>query len=431
MSLEEDMVVDFPSDFDYEDEDDYDDCPLFTRESTCRADSKRSPDKQRNDKDNEKKLEESRKWYLIYKTMRGSIHVKETRRRRRSSMVDNVSRLSYFQSNLFATILEDMLQQLHLLGKCNIGLRLLKVQSDMNELLCAKFSVKPSKIKTEIDNIDVKDVDGEQHKLLKLIADRRLCGNVLKETYLDLSLNQSFFQLSKHIKSVLSREQINQKLLEDESTNKIKRRELLRNLRHQRNHMKSSVYETNAFDSSLQREARQRYIDTWQEARCEQHTFGIQNKEAGSSGAIAHYRRKCDEEQRVHSEVEMLANIQLNETLHLIEEVMQKYDKDIEAIDIKLQILKKKLEDQTQTRIEMAQKLVDHEKEIRAWLQFKEERENLRQYRLKMTNAAISVQSWWRGLLVRLELGPYNPRMMKKLEKQKKNKQKQEKQKKK
>lgn len=61
---------------------------------------------------------------------------------------------------------------------------------------------------------------------------------------------------------------------------------------------------------------------------------------------------------------------------------------------------------------------------MKAWVHFKDERENLRQYRLKMTNAAISVQSWWRGLLVRLELGPYNPKVRKMLEKQKKNKQK-------
>lgn len=42
----------------------------------------------------------------------------------------------------------------------------------MNELLCAKFSVKQSKNKAEIENIDAKDLNGEHHKLSKLIADR-------------------------------------------------------------------------------------------------------------------------------------------------------------------------------------------------------------------------------------------------------------------
>lgn len=37
--------------------------------------------------------------------------------------------------------------------------------------------------------------------------------------------------------------------------------------------------------------------------------------------------------------------------------MMKKYDKDIETIDIKLQILKKKLEDETETGMELAQRV--------------------------------------------------------------------------
>lgn len=44
---------------------------------------------------------------------------------------------------------------------------------------------------------------------------------------------------------------------------------------------------------------------------------------------------------------------------------------------------------------------------MKEWILFKEEREKLRQYKEKMTNSAITVQAWWRGILVRLQLGPY------------------------
>lgn len=53
-------------------------------------------------------------------------------------------------------------------------------------------------------------------------------------------------------------------------------------------------------------------MDSWQGARTEQHIITIQTKEAGPSEAIAHYRRKCDEEQRVHTEIEALTNLQYN-----------------------------------------------------------------------------------------------------------------------
>lgn len=44
---------------------------------------------------------------------------------------------------------------------------------------------------------------------------------------------------------------------------------------------------------------------------------------------------------------------------------------------------------------------------MKEWIHFKEEREKARKYREKMTKSAVTVQAWWRGLLVRLQLGPY------------------------
>lgn len=51
-----------------------------------------------------------------------------------------------------------------------------------------------------------------------------------------------------------------------------------------------------------------------------------------------------------------------------------------------------------------------HDQQMKDWKQFKGDREEARQYVEKMTNSAIIVQAWWRGLLVRLQLGPYRPK---------------------
>jgi IQ domain-containing protein G len=45
---------------------------------------------------------------------------------------------------------------------------------------------------------------------------------------------------------------------------------------------------------------------------------------------------------------------------------------------------------------------------------FKDAREKARLYREKMQHAATVVQAWWRGLLVRNQLGPYKPAPKKK-----------------
>lgn len=48
-----------------------------------------------------------------------------------------------------------------------------------------------------------------------------------------------------------------------------------------------------------------------------------------------------------------------------------------------------------------------HKRQMDEWTFFKDEREKARLYREKMLKSAIAVQAWWRGLLVRRQLGPF------------------------
>lgn len=43
------------------------------------------------------------------------------------------------------------------------------------------------------------------------------------------------------------------------------------------------------------------------------------------------------------------------------------------------------------------------------WNEFKRKRAEAEKYFNDMTRCAIMVQAWWRGLLVRKQLGPYKP----------------------
>ncbi|CAG9789096.1 unnamed protein product [Diatraea saccharalis] len=138
-------------------------------------------------------------------------------------------------------------------------------------------------------------------------------------------------------------------LVEDEAKNRVNRRELVKQLRQLRNHIKSVYYDTdsiiqelktNVEDSALNAEIRSRYVKSWQRARTEQNNETIRVKESQPLGQIEYYKQRSEHEHRVHTEIDLLINITINETLAKVDSWMSKYDKDIEAMDLKIQIMK-------------------------------------------------------------------------------------------
>lgn len=68
-------------------------------------------------------------------------------------------------------------------------------------------------------------------------------------------------------------------------------------------------------DAELTSATRSRYVEGWQRARIEQHTQTISHKEIGPTQMIEELKRKADQEQRVHAEIELLINIKINVSL--------------------------------------------------------------------------------------------------------------------
>ncbi|XP_072929517.1 dynein regulatory complex protein 9-like isoform X3 [Epargyreus clarus] len=275
--------------------------------------------------------------------------------------------LTYLQASLFATVLEDTLMDLRILVECNNEMRVLKADVDMIMLIANKYDIAQPATIDELDGINPHMLGCNAYKLNKLDADRL-------------------------------------------------RRELNKQLRQRRNHITSVVYDADSTidklkmlveDAPLNAEVRSRYVDNWQRARTEQHLQTIEDQEAKPSRVIEYYKRRTDYEQRVHSEVELLTNITINETLAKVESWMEKYDKDMEGLDLKIQIKKNDYQDMLERRLEFEETIEKHDNMMKEWIEFKEVREKARQYHKKMTESAIIVQAWWRGLLVRCQLGPF------------------------
>lgn len=71
-------------------------------------------------------------------------------------------------------------------------------------------------------------------------------------------------------------------------------------------------------DAALNAVIRSRYVENWQRARTEQHNQTIVDREAEPSDVIELCKQRSDQEQRVHSEVELLINIAINVSLTVI-----------------------------------------------------------------------------------------------------------------
>ncbi|KAJ8713850.1 hypothetical protein PYW08_007470 [Mythimna loreyi] len=324
---------------------------------------------------------------------------------------------AFMLTSLFTSILEDVITQLWILERCNTGLALIRTLSDIDYLKAIKYGVyDANEVKDELDGIDPKNLNCTIYKIKKLDADRKYINKVMVATYMGLAQSFSFDNLVSYIHSYEELERYRIHLVEEESKNKLLRKELSKQVRQQRNHIKTVLYDTEVIidklrtqveDSVLYAEVRTRYIDNWQVARTEQHLQTIFDVEYTPATSIEYYKQRSDHELRVHTEVETLVTITINETLEKIEEWMEKFEKDMEKIDLKIQIKKNQYQDKRDKRIGYEEMIEVHEQQMKDWNKFKEEREIARRYHEKMLNSAIIVQAWWRGLLVRLQLGPY------------------------
>ncbi|KAJ8724097.1 hypothetical protein PYW07_008077 [Mythimna separata] len=324
---------------------------------------------------------------------------------------------SFMLTSLFTSILEDVLTQLWILERCNNGLALVKTLSDYDYLKAIKYGVyDANEVKDELEGIDPKNLNCTIYKIKKLDSDRKYVNKVMIGTYMGLAQSFSFDNLVSFIRSYEKLELYRINLEEEETKNKQLRRELSKQVRQQRNHIKTVLYDTEVIinklrtqieDSVLYSEVRSRYIDNWQVARTEQHEQTIYDIEYDPATNIEYYKRRTDHEFRVHNEVETLVTITINETLEKIEEWMEKFEIDMDKIDLKIQMKKNEYQNAREKRIKYEEKLECHQKRMNEWIEFKTAREIARKYREKMLTSAIIVQAWWRGLLVRLSLGPY------------------------
>ncbi|XP_034834224.1 dynein regulatory complex protein 9-like [Maniola hyperantus] len=290
--------------------------------------------------------------------------------------------------------------------------------SEMMVLLADKYGVERKSSGDTLDEIDPKNLNCMKYKLDKLQADRDFILRVLTKTYQNLCIERDFQYLADTVNGILQKYERQYKLAEEDQKNKTLRREATRQLRQLRNHVKSVTYDSNSEietlrakleDVELKTWTRERYAEGWQRSRTEQNLQILYDKEKVPTQAILELKRRVELEQRVHAEIELLTTININETLGKVESWMAKYETDMESIDLRLQVIANDYESLQNKNQRLEETIKEHAESIKSWVEFKNEREAARKHCEKMHNSAIIIQAWWRGLLVRNQLGPYKP----------------------
>ncbi|KAM3931808.1 dynein regulatory complex protein 9 [Leptodactylus fuscus] len=118
-------------------------------------------------------------------------------------------------------------------------------------------------------------------------------------------------------------------------------------------------------------------------------------------------KEKMDEEIRVHVEIENFLRQHQQELEEKLEYWMEKYDKDTEEKQAELNALKTSRTNDLALLNDLAKQYEEYETVITEdRLEKEQSQKKKKQEKMELTSA-IKIQAWWRGTMVRKNLGPY------------------------
>merc|ERR1712243_526058 len=131
-------------------------------------------------------------------------------------------------------------------------------------------------------------------------------------------------------------------------------------------------------------------------------------------------KKKIDEEIRVNQEIEQYLKTHQAELEEKVDYWMEKYDTDVDEKTHQLDVLKGSKADDLAKLHELTKLYADYEQVVVKDRIEKEKIRRLQEQELEELKSTVKLQSWWRGIMVRTQLGPYSKKKKKKGKKGKK-----------
>eukprot|EP00794_Sanderia_malayensis_P011295 gene11295-12476_t len=365
-------------------------------------------------------------------------------------------KLSALDTVHVTTVLEDCLDQLAILGNItptsnenqkgqlvsNDIIHLINRQEELEKkydhLLSAKnnnrdeieMMSKALQGHTRALNKSFRQATGVNDSTRKIQADRKFVFDILCTALDEIKTTQTFNGLVTAVNEEKNKKTDLQNIIlqEEESRKKVKQlqRQLLdvkkeREIEVQKRkemiaHLKDQLQETKAKTSM-----ETKYIKKDAEVRVSCTQKNCQKSEQDLREEIEVLRQKIDEEARVNNEIESFLRQHYSMLGEKLDYWMAKYDKDIEAKQHELDALKANKSHDLNRLQELTKKYNDYEKVVLEDRREKEIERKKAERELEELKACIKIQSWWKGVMVRRQLGPYSKKKKKKGKKGKKS----------
>lgn len=303
---------------------------------------------------------------------------------------------------------------------------LLKVPDDLQLHSVAK-SLRES---TNALNRSFKQNPLSNDSLSKIQADRKFLQDVMEETLEEIVTSKSFDSLVRAVDTEKEKKAgLQQTILKEEESRRLVKT-LQRQLLEVKKEKESEIQQRNEMIAHLKDQLQEmkaktsmegKYIKKDAEVRVSCTQKRCQQAEGSLKEDLETLRYKIDEEARVNSEIETYLRQHHQILEEKVEYWMEKYDRDVEQKQHELDVLKASKANDLAKLQELTQKYSEYEKVVIEDRVAKEQARRQAEQELEELRSATKIQSWWRGTMVRKQLGPYSKKKKKKGKKGKKS----------
>ncbi|EDO39999.1 predicted protein [Nematostella vectensis] len=266
--------------------------------------------------------------------------------------------------------------------------------------------------------------------LAKIQSDRKFLQGVVETALGEIVDHRSFNSLMNAVNTEKEKKAaLQQTILKEEESRRLVK-SLQRQLVEVKKEKESEIQQRNEMIAHLKDQLQEmkaktsmegKYIKKDAEVRVSCTQKKCQQTENSMKEELERLKFKIDEEERVNNEIEAYLKQHHQILEEKVEYWMEKYDRDVEQKQHELDVLKASKANDLARLQELTQKYTEYEKVVIEDRVEKEKARRQAEQEAEELKAIIRLQSWWRGVMVRRQLGPYSKKKKKKGKKGKKS----------
>ncbi|XP_022088174.1 IQ domain-containing protein G-like [Acanthaster planci] len=265
--------------------------------------------------------------------------------------------------------------------------------------------------------------------LAKMQVDRQFLQDVLSEAMEEITLEKTFTSLIQSVTAERDKKAELQNTILKEEEGRKRIRSLQRQIQNVKVELEEETQQRNEMIAHLKDQLQEMKAKTSMEGKyvqkdAEVAVYQVQKRcmlsEKQLKDEIELIKKKIDEEIRVNQEIEQYLKAHQTELEEKVDYWMEKYDKDVDQKTHQLEVLKASKANDLSRLQELTRLYAEYEQVVVEDRIEKEKIRRLQEQELEELKSTVKLQSWWRGIMVRRQLGPYSKKKKKKGKKGKK-----------